>query len=276
MQPVISMRQALGEHLLLACGVCNSRRCVVICQSRRKGFVAVVFIIIGALCRIARLLLAQDPALASLFLPRWSCSHSSEVPMRVLCSSAKNSMLCSIFIVSDHCRIAMIIVLRSVLCSITVCVGIAVRRLWHKECVHGCRLCALRALAGEQQSFCGGAVVEQALALVHHCDAFAREDRCFCFDATVACGQEYAELARREPHCAIRTEYESLYSSSRTLHESALRGFRCTLCSSNAAHTCDERLHDPSKRLLCLGQVLRHVEVCGVGCSHRCCKCAHD
>ena len=38
----------------------------------------------------------------------------------------------------------------------------------------------------------------------------------------------------------------------------------------------DERLYDRTKRLLCLGKILRHVEVRNVGCSHRCCKCYHD
>ena len=113
---------------------------------------------------------------------------------------------------------------------------------------------------------------------MHHCDAFAGEDfSClFCSDATIACGQKYAELARREPHCSIRTEDESAYSLPCTLHESALRCFRCTFCASDAMHTCDERLYDRTKRLLCLGKILRHVEVRNVGCSHRCCKCYHD
>ena len=145
---------------------------------------------------------------------------------------------------------------------------------------HDCtaNLCALCAATGEQESVCSGAMIKQSLALVHHCDAFAREGfRCrFCFNATVACGQKYAELARREPHCTIRTENESAYSPPRTFGESALRCFWCSFCTSNAAYTCDERLYDRSKRFLCFGKVLRHVEVCNVGCSHRCCKCCHD
>ena len=286
MQPVISMRQAFCEHLLLPCGVCNNSGSVTACHNWRKSFVAIVFRIIGVLCSIAWLLLAHDRGPCSLFFCRWFWSHSRKICTCVLCSSAMFSLFCSIASFTAVCSIAVFIALCSVfcsvaasaLCSITVCVGVAVCRLWHKECIHACRLCALCAATGEQESVCSGAVVEQSLALVHHCDAFAREGlRCrFCFNATVACGQKYAELARREPHCTIRTEDESAYSLPCTLDESALRCFRCTFCVSDAAHTSDERLDDRSKRLLCLGEILRHVEVRNVGCSHRCCKCCHD
>ena len=78
------------------------------------------------------------------------------------------------------------------------------------EGFHVCtyNLCALCAGTGEQESFCSGAMVEQPLALVHHCDAFAREDFdiWFFFDTAGASCQKHAELTSREPHRAIRTE----------------------------------------------------------------------
>merc|ERR1712026_225962 len=67
MQPVISMRQALCEHLLLPCGVCNSSGCVTACHNWRKSFVAIVFRIIGLLCSVAWLLPAHDRGPCSLF-----------------------------------------------------------------------------------------------------------------------------------------------------------------------------------------------------------------
>ena len=157
MQPVISMRQALCKHLLLSCGVCNTSGCVDACDNQRKSFVAAVFRASGALCSMAWLLLAHNTGSFSSFFCGWCCDHGRRASTCVLCSSAIFSVLCSIAIFIAVCSIAVFLALCSVLCSIAVsgfcgitgCVGVAVCRPWHKECIHGCRRCALCAGTGE-------------------------------------------------------------------------------------------------------------------------------
>ena len=143
MQPIISMCQCLCEHLLFPCEICNGSGCVCTCHSRRKSFMAVVFAVIGALCSVAWLLIAHDGGSSSLLLCRWFCGSSGKVSMRVLCCIAL--FICCIVGVGV---------------SLTVCVGVGVCRLWHKECVHRQRPCALCAATGKQESFCSSAMVE--------------------------------------------------------------------------------------------------------------------
>ena len=129
------------------------------------------------------------------------------------------------------------------------------------------------APAWEEQAVGRGPVVQQALALVHHGQASARE--ClrgpFSFHGGVPGHEERSELAGREPHGAVRAEDEATNPAARELEDrlfltSGLLG----LFRLDASHSREEGLHDGAELLLRLRLVLRHVEVCNVCCSHGC------